>query len=391
MPSQKGLKEFIKVYKVGGIIAYGLVISSLLFNFYALTKKGFDPALLFIKSSISQFPGSMKTSVFFEHYIYELTNVIIGEPFSWITNAMPYLEDYEPFSDLVVEMDGYFEKEIKVAEDEDASLLPQTVAQSKNNQGINVENFKDYYYILKQYVTGDGDLDIDIDLLKQWNFYDLIQRPIALSESKGPKVLIFHTHIKEAYIGGATVADVGEALKKELEEKYGIEVLHLTDSFYSADNQSGYPDGSEYDRLDYTIPKVLEEHPSIDVVIDIHRDGLDGSKVVTEIDGKPTAKVMLVGGLCEHRNMNGEIVKKTALVNPYLEDNLAFSFQMQAQANVYYPGLMRKIYFKEYRYSLHMKPLSLLVELGANTNTSQEAMNAVPPLADILAKVVQKD
>jgi stage II sporulation protein P len=61
---------------------------------------------------------------------------------------------------------------------------------------------------------------------------------------------------------------------------------------------------------------------------------------------------------------------------------------MQLSANERYPGFARKVYLKPYRYSLHMLPKTLLVEVGAQNNTKQEALNAMEPLAEILAKVV---
>ena len=76
------------------------------------------------------------------------------------------------------------------------------------------------------------------------------------------------------------------------------------------------------------------------------------------------------------------------LPNPYIQDNLAFSFQMQLTAAEYYPGFARPIYLKGYRYNMHFKPKSLLVEVGAQTNTLQEAKDAMEPLADIIYKVV---
>jgi stage II sporulation protein P len=75
-------------------------------------------------------------------------------------------------------------------------------------------------------------------------------------------------------------------------------------------------------------------------------------------------------------------------VNPYLEDNLAFSFQMQLAAAEYYPDFTRKIYLKGYRYNMHYCPKSLLVEVGAQNNTLEEAKNAMEPLADVLSKVL---
>ena len=105
---------------------------------------------------------------------------------------------------------------------------------------------------------------------------------------------------------------------------------------------------------------------------------------MTEVNGKQTAKLMFFNGLSK-TTAQGNLAY---LPNSYIEDNLAFSFQMQLAAEEYYPGLMRKIYLKGYRYNLHLKPKSILIEVGAQTNTLQEAKNAMEPLADILGKVL---
>ena len=77
------------------------------------------------------------------------------------------------------------------------------------------------------------------------------------------------------------------------------------------------------------------------------------------------------------------------LQNPYREQNLAFSFQMQLDAQAYYPGFTRKIYLKGLRYNLHLRPRSALIEVGAQTNTYEEARNAMEPLSELLDMVLQ--
>jgi stage II sporulation protein P len=134
------------------------------------------------------------------------------------------------------------------------------------------------------------------------------------------------------------------------------------------------------------LEEILEEYPSIEVVIDLHRDSISSdTRLVTEINGKSTAKIMFFNGLCR-TVASGNL---TGLTNPYLEDNLAFSFQMQLAAAEYYPDFTRKIYLKGYRYNMHYCPKSLLVEVGAQNNTLEEAKNAMEPLADVLSKVLR--
>ncbi|WP_341877433.1 stage II sporulation protein P [Defluviitalea saccharophila] len=222
---------------------------------------------------------------------------------------------------------------------------------------------------------------------------DLINRDISLKkQSNKPQILIFHTHSQEHFADSDPnqlddgVIGLGETLAKILHEEYGIGVLHNKGQ-YDVVQGKLMRDGS-YERMEPAIRKILQQNPSIEVIIDLHRDGIEKGKLVTKVNGKPTAKIMLVNGICKTMK-NGKLTDLTSLPNPYLKDNLAFSLQMQLKANELYPGLMRKIYIKPYRYSLHMLPKSLLVEVGANTNTVEEARNAMAPLAKILCEVLK--
>ena len=94
---------------------------------------------------------------------------------------------------------------------------------------------------------------------------------------------------------------------------------------------------------------------------------------------------MFFNGMSRSRK-NGDI---EYLYNPYIEDNLATSLQMQVNAMKYYPGYVRHIYLKSYRYNMHLKPKSLLIEAGAQTNTVQEMKNSMEILADLLSKTFQ--
>lgn len=212
----------------------------------------------------------------------------------------------------------------------------------------------------------------------------------------GPKVLIFHTHSHEGFADSDMSASldegivgVGEHLKDILENEYGIETMHCTESFDYVDSKMTTT--GAYERMEPAIQKILDENPSIQIAIDLHRDGVaDDTKLVTEVDGKPTAQIMFFNGLCRIYD-NGNLVPTAGLDNPNLEDNLAFSFTMKYAGDKLYPGFVRKNYLKTYRYSLHMLPKSLLVEVGAQTNTKEEAMNAMEPLAEILMAVINKN
>ena len=87
------------------------------------------------------------------------------------------------------------------------------------------------------------------------------------------------------------------------------------------------------------VEKVLEENPSVEVVIDLHRDGIDEDRrLVTEINGKDTAQILFYNGL-SYTNAQGKV---SYLPNPYIQDNLAFSFQLEYQAALYYPRFLQR-------------------------------------------------
>lgn len=208
-----------------------------------------------------------------------------------------------------------------------------------------------------------------------------------------PKVLIFHTHSHEEFADSKPndindgIYGIGEMLAKTLTEKYGIVTMHDTGRYDFVDGKVQIL--GAYERMEPAIKKVLADNPSIDVAIDLHRDGVNENvHLVRNVNGKPTAQIMFFNGMCKYLE-NGKLV--SGAKNPYLEDNLAFSFQLQLKSKQLYPDFTRKIYLHAYRFSLHMKPRSLLIELGAQTNTVEEARNSVEPLAEILSEVLLKE
>ena len=205
-------------------------------------------------------------------------------------------------------------------------------------------------------------------------------------EGDGPQILIYHTHSQEAFADSVPgdvntgIVGVGECLTKILTEQYGYRVLHNTGQ-YDVETRD-----NAYSRALPAVEQILAENPSIQVIIDLHRDEVaEETKLVTDIQGRPTARFMFFNGLSRTRK-TGDI---DYLANENQEANLAFSFQMQWKAAEYYPGLTRRIYLKGYRYNMHLRPRTLLVELGAQNNTVEEAINACDPLAHILDMVLK--
>lgn len=251
---------------------------------------------------------------------------------------------------------------------------------------MSIERLRDFDYLISNFYIVDSTTMIGPE---QLNVDDLLGRSMKIDQSiGGPKVLIFHTHSQETFVDSTpgdtntSIVGVGEYLTKLLNEK-GIETIHDTGVY---DIINGQLDRSNaYENAEASIRPILEANPSVEVVIDLHRDGVaEDTHLVTEINGKPTAKIMYFNGLSRTRT-NGDIAY---LYNPYIQDNLAFSLQMELASESNYPGFARHIYLGGYRYNLHLVPKSLLVEAGAQTNTVEEMMNAMEVLADTLHHVL---
>ena len=250
------------------------------------------------------------------------------------------------------------------------------------------ERLADYDYLMNHFFILDPNTETSA---QQLNAAALLGEDLTLRKEKAePQILIYHSHSQETFADSRegktedTIVGVGDYLAQLLTENYGYQVMHVTEAF---DLAGGKLDRSKaYDYARAWLEPVLEEKPSIQILIDLHRDGVPEDRhLVTEINGKPTAQIMFYNGL-SHTINSGDL---SYLPNPYIQDNLAFSFQLEYQAALYYPELYRGIYLAGLRYNLHLRPRALLLEAGAQTNTVQEVKNAMDPFADILNRVLQ--
>ena len=271
--------------------------------------------------------------------------------------------------------------------------VTQAVLVSNNIQpapriDLSPQTLADYNYLMNQFFIVDSQTTTNAD---QLNAAELLGEDLTIQKDAAkPQILLYHTHSQEAFADSRegevedTIIGVGNYLTELLTKNYGYQVIHVTEAF---DMESGELDRSAaYDYAGTYLETILEENPSIEVVIDLHRDGVPENRhLVTEINGKSTAQIMFYNGL-SYTIARGSL---DYLPNPYIQDNLAFSFQMEYQAAQYYPDFYRGIYLAGYRYNLHLRPRSVLVEAGAQTNTVQEVKNAMEPFADILNRVLQ--
>ena len=291
-----------------------------------------------------------------------------------------------------------------VAEQEDTE--PETPPSEENRSGENIAKeqetvalphpqidlsqakLADFDYVMNQFFILDSNTETNAQQISAPRF--LKEDLSVKQDSSVPQILIYHTHSQEAFADSRegqtedTIVGVGDHLTELLEKTYGYQVIHITDPF---DMMGGTLDRSKaYDYARASIEKVLEENPTIEVVIDLHRDGVpDDRRLVTQVNGKPTAQLLFYNGL-SYTVSQGAV---SYLPNPYIEENLAFSFQLEYQAAQYYPDLYRGIYLAGLRYNLHLKPRALLLEAGAQTNTVEEVRNAMEPFADILNRVLK--
>ena len=253
---------------------------------------------------------------------------------------------------------------------------------------LSPEKLADYNYLLGQFYIVDSNTEADA---VQINAGDFLKQDLKITkETDTPQILIYHSHSQETFADSRegeesdTIVGVGDYLTQLLTENYGYQVVHLKEQFDMAGGELDRSAAYDYAR-DYLEP-YLQENPDIQVIIDLHRDGIPEDRhLVTEINGKPTAQILFYNGL-SYTTSKGSL---DYLPNPYIQQNLAFSFQLEYQAAQYYPQFYRGIYLAGYRYNLHLRPRSLLLEAGAQTNTVQEVKNAMEPFADILDKVLQ--
>lgn len=283
---------------------------------------------------------------------------------------------------------GYTQGDVTYQAKEDDENHEEGVSVETSTTGnlvdFTMDQLKDVSFLIRHFYIVDKSTKVTDEL---FDADVLLGKDMTIKQNnKKPQILIYHTHSQESYIDSRngvkedTVVGVGSHLTKILEEDYGYNVIHDTTSY---DIVNGSLDRNiAYTVAESGIEAILKENPSIEVVIDLHRDG--SAKRSTTINGEETAQIMLFNGLS--RDQNGPI---EYLDNPNLQDNLAFSLQLQLKSIKLYPGLFYRNYLKSYRYNMHVREKCILMELGTDKNTLQSAMNAMEPFAKVLDAVLQ--
>lgn len=207
------------------------------------------------------------------------------------------------------------------------------------------------------------------------------EKIMGVTVSEQTQVLLYHTHNAETYLPTAGVSKVtgenggvaqaAQLFQKALQQKYGIRTVHSTELH-------DYPNWNRaYQNSLATAQQLIKANPDVKAVFDVHRDAGFSSKqpTTTTINGKSAARIMLVIG-ANHDNWKA---------------NLAFARQLEAKCNELYPGLLRdNIHIKETgRYNQQVHPRAVLLEIGSDLNTQEEADYAMECFAQVVYEVLK--
>ena len=267
---------------------------------------------------------------------------------------------------------------------ESAAAAAPVIITEQPKQPVFTPSPSDYQGTGTIYFKNETDYVIDMTSLLQKD------SPVALS-TEGVQVLIMHTHGTEAYTqspdhtyaasgeyrttdSSANMLRVGQEICDILNSR-GISTVHSrTLNDYPAYNGS-------YNRALKDIQAYVAQHPTIQLVIDVHRDAIATGntyyKTAAEVDGQQTAQLMFVTG-----------TDAGGLPHDHWRDNLTFQAQLHDRLNSTYPGIMRPMSIRASRFNQHIRKGSMLVEVGACGNTLEEALAAAKIFANSLADML---
>lgn len=335
-------------------IIFGIILAVIYFFFVMSIDIG-TVSTEFLKMCLADTVKNIPDQKFFS---FEVKNFFDNK--NLICKALPYIN---------VKESKVSEKSICVPEEKAKNKQEKTEKTQILSTGLSIKNETNY--------------TVDVESI-------LYEKPCFKLEKNKPLVLIVHTHASESFTSNGefettdtdrtldtryNMIAIGEEFAKVLSEN-GINVIHDK-------TIHDYPSyTSSYKRTLATIEMYLEKYPSIQMVFDIHRDGLtkaDGTKIKlsSNIEGVETAQVMVLCGTDE----NG-------LEFDGWEDNLRLAMQIQKTMETDYPTLARPLNLSKNRYNMHKTRGSLIFEIGTNGNTLDEALNGAKLMAECTAKTI---
>lgn len=192
--------------------------------------------------------------------------------------------------------------------------------------------------------------------------------PLPLPEDGAPKILLYHTHGSESFTAGAaksvpTVVTAGVELARILEENYGLAVLHHREIYDQPRNEA-------YRNARPVVKEIIAENPSVELVIDLHRDGVARSRTTVTVGDRELASILMVHG-CR---------------NPGAAQNLELVFSLESELEAVLAPLSRGVLQRDLLYNQDLHPYAILLELGGHENSIDEALDALPYLAEAIAR-----
>ena len=237
------------------------------------------------------------------------------------------------------------------------------------------------------YLKNNTDLKIDLEALAR------AKLGFKINKNSSPQVLIVHTHATECYFSGGrdyytdkdptrttdttkNVVALGEIVSRKLNSQ-GISTIHDKTLHDHPSYNDSYPNAAK------TITSYTAKNKDLKIVIDIHRDSIsagegDKIKLTKEIDGKKAAQIMLVMG-----SQSGSVKNF-----PKYEENLKLAVKIQQKMEAKYPGLARAVSLMPRNYNESLTTGSVLIEIGTDANTFEEARYSAELLGNVLAELL---
>lgn len=367
----------IKVIKLSTLIYYILVIIlviSIIFSVVKLTDKTKD------NESVPTFSADNADEYEFDepNWFIRAWNFITGKKFKDPKNIlvfeMPFIKGFDEVEE---------EKSITVSRGSDAK------------RDVPPDDYETEIILKNEPKISEEIEDKDAEEIKiKVSSIQPDEQPIPLT-GEGPQVMIYHSHSRESYrepnMEGAVqtfytvdtnknVIKVGQVLSNELRKK-GVPVLHDTTDHEVEGHSKGYELSLK------TINRCKKENSSLKMFIDIHRDGFKENtrtpeQETIEIDGKRVAKVMVVIG-------TGKGQYSAFKDRPKWEENYKLALKLTNKLNEKYPGLAKPIYVRSGRYNQHVSTNAILIEVGSNVTTLEEAERAAVYIAEGISEIVE--
>ena len=295
--------------------------------------------------------------------IYELTEIRVDAPITYLKREIPLLAHYTP---------------------EGLKEPGQTIYQTKNKDQKNNNLIQLQFDLSNQNQTKQSRSVPDNRYHNNSGQRQLQDRPV---------VAIYHSHTSETYIDDprsgedghvppgeiGNIAKVGQHLANVLSSKYDIKVYHTTKVHDREYNRS-------YTESRKTVKRIVSKFPEADMILDLHRDAvkIDGrSAYTTTFNNKNIAKIMIVV-------TTGEFYSNLNINKPEWDcsQNLTFAQTMASRMEQMYPRLLKDVEKRETIYNQDLHPKALLLEMGDYQNTTREVMRSSELLADVIAALV---